>query len=459
MTDTKTSEGLADQSSQSELSQKVSHAPSQGTGGRRVLPKTDARYWQDKVFTRTNEDYNAQIAFGGKQERWPLKTANRAQAASKARDIYLSLIRDGYGATRAKFKPWTVAPEPEPTKPVTVGDFIQAVKTIAPVRPTTFTTYERKLRFLASQISNVKGTKERHDYVHGGAQKWRDKVDNFPLAALTPEKVMQWRVAYLKRFDAQPLKRQSAQQTVASILRSAKALFSPKLIRNLALPLPRPLPFDGVDLGKRPRTRYKSKVNAPLLVKLAHDELKDYQPELFKIFLLAFAAGLRRGEIDRLTWKQFDWRKGVISIEATEHGVAKTEASNEEIDIGEDLVRYFRAAMAQSKSEFVIASKAAPTAAPHWNRYRCDGHFKALLAWLRSKDVNARNPLHTLRKEFGSLINQKFGIFAASAALRHSSIAVTREHYVDRKERIALDLAEVLQQAEQPQPKPAALKP
>jgi hypothetical protein len=49
-----------------------------------------------------------------------------------------------------------------------------------------------------------------------------------------------------------------------------------------------------------------------------------------------------------------------------------------------------------------------------------------------------------LRKEFGSLVNQKFGLFAASAALRHSSIAVTREHYVDRKERIALNLTDLL---------------
>jgi integrase len=92
----------------------------------------------------------------------------------------------------------------------------------------------------------------------------------------------------------------------------------------------------------------------------------------------------------------------------------------------------------------VIESKAAPTAAPHWNRYRCDGHFKAMLAWLRAKGVTARNPLHTLRKEFGSLINQKFGIFAASAALRHSNITITREAYVDRKERIALDIGELM---------------
>lgn len=79
----------------------------------------------------------------------------------------------------------------------------------------------------------------------------------------------------------------------------------------------------------------------------------------------------------------------------------------------------------------LLGSKAAPTAVPRWNRYRCEGHFKVMLEWLRAKGVRARNPLHTLRKEFSSLINQKFGIFAASAALRHSNIIITREAYVE----------------------------
>ena len=47
-------------------------------------------------------------------------------------------------------------------------------------------------------------------------------------------------------------------------------------------------------------------------------------------------------------------------------------------------------------------------------------------------------------REFGSLINQRFGIFAASAALRHSNITITREAYVDKKERIAIDLSEIM---------------
>ena len=407
------------------------------------FPKTDARHWREKLTTRGSDDLHVRICFGGVQRWWPLKTANREQAGEKARAIWLSLIREGFEATEAKFKPWTV-PQVEDKADLTVGKFLEAVRAVAVVRPTTFTTYERKFRFLVSQIAKVKGTRKKFDYVHGGADRWREKVDAVPLADLTPQSISEWRVRYLSKFDDQPLKRQQAQQTSVSIMRNAKALFAPKIIQTLKIKLPSPLPFDGVDLGKRPRTRYKSKIEPGALAVAAHAELKELHPEQFKIFLLALGAGLRRGEIDRLTWKQFRWTEGKLSIEANEYGVNKSEASNEEIDLGADLLEYFKSTMEDADGDFVVESKAAPTAAPHWNRYRCDGHFKDLLEWLRSKGVTARNPLHTLRKEFGSLINQKFGIFAASAALRHSNISITREAYVAKKERNALELSDLM---------------
>lgn len=410
----------------------------------KTFAKTDVRYWSTKLVQRTNTEWHARIRFGGRQNWWPLKTANRDQAAMKARDLWLSLQAQGFEATEASFKPWTIVPPVAASKQLTIGEFMKAVSAVAVVRPTTLTTYGRKLRFLVSQIIKVKGTRSKHDYVHGGAAKWRANIDATPLAALTPEKILQWRTGYISRHDDQPLKRGSAQQTAASIIRSAKALFSPKIIRNLGIQLPSPLPFDGVDLGKRPRTRYRSKINAGELARDAHAELKEAEPEQFKIFLLAFGAGLRRSEIDRLTWQHFNWSKGTISIETTEYGMTKTATSAEEIDVGTDLIDYFRQAKMESKNEFVIESKASPIAAPHWNHYRADCHFKSLLAWLRLKGVTARNPLHTLRKEFGSLINQQFGIFAASVALRHSNINITREAYVDRKERIALNIGALM---------------
>src|SRR5581483_8468749 len=94
--------------------------------------KTDSRYWRDKVFQRTNDEFHVRLRFGGTQYRWPLKTANRDQAATKARDIYLSLMSNGYEATEAKFKPWESESKSE--NPLTVGEFIEAIRAVAPVR-------------------------------------------------------------------------------------------------------------------------------------------------------------------------------------------------------------------------------------------------------------------------------------------------------------------------------------
>jgi hypothetical protein len=68
--------------------------------------------------------------------------------------------------------------------------------------------------------------------------------------------------------------------------------------------------------------------------------------------------------------------------------------------------------------------------------YRCESHFDTLNAWLRGKGVNTQKPLHTLRKEYGSLINKAHGIHAASKALRHPDISVTNNFYTDSRARV-----------------------
>jgi integrase len=60
-------------------------------------------------------------------------------------------------------------------------------------------------------------------------------------------------------------------------------------------------------------------------------------------------------------------------------------------------------------------------------------HLQNLTAWLRYKGVKGHAPLHALRKECGSLINERYGIHAASRALRHSSIVITSQVYADNR--------------------------
>jgi hypothetical protein len=77
-------------------------------------------------------------------------------------------------------------------------------------------------------------------------------------------------------------------------------------------------------------------------------------------------------------------------------------------------------------------------------KYRCDLHFDALLAWLKGQSVPGIRPIHILRKEIGSIIATRDGIFASSRYLRHSSIAITAKLYADAKKPIAAGIGSML---------------
>jgi hypothetical protein len=65
-------------------------------------------------------------------------------------------------------------------------------------------------------------------------------------------------------------------------------------------------------------------------------------------------------------------------------------------------------------------------------------------ARLRSHGVISSKPLHTLRKEFGSQIHARYGLLAASEALRHGGVSVTARHYIENKQRSVLGFGHLL---------------
>ena len=78
--------------------------------------------------------------------------------------------------------------------------------------------------------------------------------------------------------------------------------------------------------------------------------------------------------------------------------------------------------------------------------YRCAKEFDALVKWLRAKGITSKSPLHSLRKEFGSRICGEGGIYIASVQLRHSNIGVTRDHYLDKKQRVTVNIGKMLKE-------------
>ena len=89
---------------------------------------------------------------------------------------------------------------------------------------------------------------------------------------------------------------------------------------------------------------------------------------------------------------------------------------------------------------FVIYSAVKPKTEDSYYYYRCSTHFRNLISWLRSKGITKINPIHELRKDYGSRVCQEFGIYAASRALGHTDISVTAASYLDIKNRASIKI-------------------
>ena len=264
-------------------------------------------------------------------------------------------------------------------------------------------------------------------------------MDAVELGSVSPKDVMEWKNRRLREAESDPLAKRRAVITVNSLIRNAKALFGKKILPFVeqSLTLSRPLPFDGVLMEKAPSMRYISKLDPYALLASAKAHLADSDPEAFKALILALVCGLRRSEIDNLLWRAFDFENKVLKVEHSEFHQLKSEDSAGVIDLDAETAELFRGhRMRCPRDLFVIVGDGRPGSQFKARTYRCDSVFKRLLAWLRANGVENDKPLHTLRKEIGSIIAAEHGIFEASRYLRHSDIRITSAIYADKKKTV-----------------------
>jgi integrase len=407
-----------------------------------AYPKTDSRFWLPRLFRWPGSpNYSMRIQFRGREMSFTLRTGNKEAAAQKAAGVYRDLVNLGIESTIVKHRgPAVKAPE----RDVTIGDWISAASDVFDGKPATFGGYARGLRFIASEILAVSKSKKR--YGRTQSKSYRRQVDSAPLSILTPEAIQAWRIRYVKRAGEDPARQRSARISCNAAIRQARSLFSRQILGFIdAALVPAPLPFSGTRFYPRESMRYQSRIDPAALLQSAKQDLFESDPEAFKALLLALGAGLRRGEIDRLFWRQVDFTAGVIHVEATEAGGLKTEESVGAVPIDVGLVSLLRGFRAKAGGQYVLDEGSGVTASKPWGqRYRCANVFARLVGWLRSQGVEGTKPIHTLRKESGSIIATKAGIQAASQFLRHADIQVTSMHYADHKERVVVEIGALL---------------
>jgi len=430
-------------------------APSEKNGSARAQrvrsgwPKSDLRYWQDVVYQpqyrrngeiEQSENYVVRIGFGGRRTTFPLGTSNRAAAGIKARDIYNCIVANGWDAAFARFK----GSIQQKAKPVTVGEFLTEAQKYLRVRSKTFADYARALRLITAHIAGIECDNSKFDYQKGGHAAWLEKVSAVKLDRITPDKIRQWHSLFLARAKNDPVKLKHLRISANSFIRGGKALFSRKMLKQIQLGGIETSPFEDIEV-EQVSLRYRSDIDFEKLLTAASAELANAENrELFKVFLLAACAGLRRNEIDKLQWSSFHFDQGFVRIVPTEFFEGKSSESHEDIYLDPEITGLFRAFRVETKGPFVVEYPVQPKVGAKYSHYRCQIVFNRLIFWLRKHGVRTKSPIHTLRKEYGSQLTKAHGIFVASRALRHSSVQVTEQFYASQKQRVSLGLGHLL---------------
>jgi integrase len=412
----------------------------------RRFAKSDVRHWRSRVYKPVSSagaestHFAIQIQHGGERQTISLRTGNADIAAARARDIYQDVVVHTWKKAPALLK---LRPK-KPVTGLTIGEYLDAAGKVMAVRPATLAAYGVHLRRIAGDILAARTARKAKLKKKREARK---VIEAAPLTLFTPEAVQAWRLAFVARAGADGSKARAARISCNSILRQARSLFGKKVVKLLkSLQLPDPLPFAGVEFYKRESMRYTSKIDAGELLRKAQTDLATSEPEAFLVILLALAAGLRRGEIDRLFWRQVDFDGGRVIVEESEAGSLKSEESRGAVPVDPRTVEILRGFHAKAQGQFVIESTAgAGEASRSWGmRYRCQAVFLRVNGWLRANGIEGNKALHTLRKEAGAIIVTQSGIYAASKFLRHADISITAAHYADHKERVTVDIGALL---------------
>ena len=403
--------------------------------------KRDSRYWYQKIFKQSqangqvDANWSMRVAIGGKRCQLSLDTGNKQTAAERAATVYSTAKDSGWDAAVKQFgsrKPIT----PALVTVATIGDAVQVLnEKVLHLSATTRARYRRALLKIAGDIGGV----VRSNHIVSGAPVGRRAVDALPITILTSESLREWQRNSLKGIT-NPDAIEARKNYMNSLVLAASSFWG-KGIRvhmdDAGVELGQN-PFAGVDLFRIRSKKYRSSIDAAALLKDARETLEH---AVMKVVCLALQTGLRRGELDRLRWADLDFENRRLHVCSTADGATKTAASARTLDIGPSLLSQLQEWRAASPDAMYVLGESRPTMSRYVGFYRCAPEMKSAIQWLRSRGVGGSQPLHTMRKEFGSLINQKFGLAACAESLGHTSVVISARLYVSMKERIELNIS------------------
>jgi integrase len=459
------------------------------------------RTWEKDGRLVESNSYYVRIKHGASRRSVNLCTADKGDAARRAFYFFKVLMAQGWESAEATLR----APDEKPkAKSCTIGEYINAARGHFEGLRSTFEDYAASFRRIVAESLKVvpEGMEERafakaeelalaelrkaqaegqkgvpprfhlrdkskeekawlsrragnlyeealsrlrYDYAGKGNEAWAQAVDRLPLSKVTPAVVNRWKNARVNAAgEGNTQARNRATISVASVMRQARSLFSEKkilkFVRSEIPNLPEVLPFHEVTIDRAKIKRFSVQVGWDELWPAALSELAS-EPEVMKGFCLAAWGGLRRREMDALTWDNLDTKRGVLKVAVNEHYAGKTDDSRREIPLPQEITDYLsqRKNFEKAKDgDFLI--KGNHSVSQRTRGYRCKKVWSRLIAWLREQGLNDPRPIHYLRKLVGDTLANQKGIYATSNFLRHSSVQVTQAYYVSGKATDAPDI-------------------
>jgi hypothetical protein len=179
--------------------------------------KTSVKFWEGKVykFTRkggngkevTSPYFYANPCHGNKMARVCLQTANKLEAAGRAKNAYLLLKSQGWEAMwevyrvrknreeadkqdmRHRGEEITDQHKKRKGEIETIGEFVEKVKQVCFVRPKTLHDYIRSLYHIISDIYGIDYGSDKYNYHCGKNLKRIEEIRKIKIDEITPEKI------------------------------------------------------------------------------------------------------------------------------------------------------------------------------------------------------------------------------------------------------------------------------
>lgn len=167
----------------------------------------------------------------------------------------------------------------------------------------------------------------------------------------------------------------------------------------------------------------------------AAKRLKVDDPNCYRAYLLALGSGLRAGEIAAARW---DW---IEKDEAGNYGIRVQPTADYAGPKGKrERVVPVEACVVQELEEL---RSTVPFPGNQVSAHILEGNrserlyrtFNRFGVWLKGLGWSERKKLHALRKIYGSLVAQQFGLYAAKECLGHADIQTTASFYVGQVDR------------------------